>query len=284
MEEFLDKKKRHVFLCYTREDRVFSRKITEELRRARPDIPYADVELLPGDTVAKRIAKVVTAGDYVFLILSKNFLRSKWVSSKVFEAQLDELTTRDVAIVPVLIDYHRVPDFLSKFQMINLQRQTEDKIRELTFRIANATRIDFSSFTGYLFQKIVVALLKKLRFAKVRMEQGTRERGVDITAEFAQRDPFGVRTRERWIVETKLYSRERASVQALRQLMGSLFEFPDAKALLVTNGILTSKAKDWLRGVQRTEKVHVRVIEGPELRSLLLRFPDIVHEYFQPIS
>lgn len=277
-----NRKKKRVFLSYATEDKAISSKIAEQLEESGVDVWFAERELLPGDSMVDKIGKAISSSDYVFLLLSKNFL--KYELAKISSKYLDELTTRDVAIIPVLIDDCEVPDFLSKFQMIDLRRQTNRNIRKLIKQIVNAPRIDFSSLTEHEFMNLVTDLLKRVDFEKIQIQHGVADRGIDLTAEYRQRDPFGMEKKEIWIVETKFYQRERASLKALRALMGSLVAFPGAKALLITNGLLTSYAKKWLRDVQSIERRYIRVIEGPELRNLLLRFPELVDQYFPSID
>lgn len=180
MGQLSDRKKKRVFLSYATEDKAFSQKIAEQLEKSGVDVWYTERELLPGDSIVEKIGKAISPSDYIFLLLSKNCLKYERVHPKPSMVYLDELTTRDVSIIPVLIDDCKVPDFLSKFQMLNLRRQTDGNIRKLIKQIVNAPRIDFSSFTGYEFEKLIADLLRRLKFAIIRTEHGPAEKGVDI--------------------------------------------------------------------------------------------------------
>lgn len=281
MGQLTNNRRKRVFLSYATEDRAVSRQIGEQFEKARFDVGYTERELLPGDSIVEKIGKAVSSSDYVFLLVSKNFLNYE---SGLSMAYLDELTTRNVAIIPVLIDNCEVPVFLLKYQIFDLRKKTDKNIRKLVNQITSAPRIDFSFFTQYDFVKLVADLLTKLHFRKIEVEQGVADRHIDLTAEYTQKDPFGVRKKEVWIVETKFYRSERASLKSLREMMGSLVIFPNAKLLLITNGLLTSYVQKWLRDFQWTGGRYIRVIEGPELRRLLLRFPDLVDLYFPATS
>ncbi len=277
------KKKKQVFLIYATEDGAISREITKQLEISGFSVAHFEYELLWDDSMANKMRNVISSGDYIFFLLSKNSLRSEWVRYELSATYLDELATRDVTVIPVLIDYSKVPDFLSKFQMLDLRKKTSGNIRKVISQILNAPRIDLSSLSGYEFLRLAADLLKKLRFRNIKTGSGVEDRGIDLMAEFYRRDPFGVENKEVWIVETKFYQNERASLKSLRALAGSLTFFPDAKALLITNGLLTSYARKWLQDISGRGR-HIRVIEGPELRNLLLRFPDLVDQYFPPAS
>lgn len=278
--QFPQKRRTRVFLSYANADKRFAKKIANQLEISGIDVWFAERELLPGDSIVDKIGKELSSSDYFFLLLSKNSLRYKWFGPEFSKTYLEELTTRNVVTIPVIIDDSEIPDFLSGLQIFDLKKRTEKNIRKLVDQITRAPRIDFSYFSWNEFQELAVDLLKKLDFTEIQADHGPADRGFDLIAEYTRKDPFGVEKKEIWVVETKFYQTERASLRALRQLISSLAAYPDAKALLVTNGLLTSTAKKWLKDVQQTGRRYVRVIEGPELRNLLLRFPDLVDRYF----
>jgi hypothetical protein len=53
-----------------------------------------------------------------------------------------------------------------------------------------------------------------------------------------------------------------------------------SKGLLVTNGQLTSAARDWLASAEAQSRIEIRVIEGTELKRLLLQHKELVNKYF----
>jgi hypothetical protein len=52
------------------------------------------------------------------------------------------------------------------------------------------------------------------------------------------------------------------------------------KGLLVTNGQLTSAARAWLESAEAKNRAEVRVVDGPELKRLLLRHKELIYKYF----
>jgi hypothetical protein len=283
MDNLSNRRKRKVFLGYASEDKNVSRKIAELGREIGLEVRYSEYELLPGDLISEKIGKVISSSDYLFLLLSRNSAKSRWINSEASESYLDDLITRGVTVVPVLIGNCRAPEYFLKFQIFYLRRDLHRNIRKLFNQIANAPRIDFSSLTAYAFMELVSDLLKKLHFRNIRREHRIADKGIDIMAEYMQKDPFGMKRKEVWIIETKFYRKERASLSALHQLVGSLAGFPsNYKALLVTNSLLTSYAKDWLAGIRTAKEKDIRIIEGPELKNLLLRFPELINQYFPP--
>lgn len=280
MEYSTDKKRKRVFLSFATEDRDFSKRIARQLERSGLDVWFSESELFPGDSMLDKIGKAVSSSDYIFLIVSKNSMKSDWVNSEFSKYMINELVTRNVTIVPILVDDSEVPAYLRGYQTLDLRSKTDPKVAKLVRQIAYAPRIDFSSFTKEKFERLVFDLLKSMGFKKISKQIDVQEKGADFRAEFTQRDPFGVEDRQIWIVETKFYRQDRPSVDSIRQMLGSLSFFPNAKGLLVTNGLLTSYAKEATMKLRKENAKPLRVIEGPELRSLLLRFPRLIEKYF----
>ena len=280
--ELRTKGKKRVFLIFARKDRAVSKKIADQFEIEGFKVALFDYELLWGDSLAEKMRNVISSGDYIFVLLSKKSMKSRWLKDELLSTYLDELITRDVTVVPVLTDYSKVPDSLLQLRVFNFQKQTPKNIRKLVDQITSAPKIDFSNFSGRRFERLVADLLAKLHFDHVKIQTGVGDKGIDIKAEYTQKDPFGVKKKETWVVQTKFTPKERASVRVLRELYGILANYENIKALLITNGLLTSVSKRWLENVQRTKKQYIRVIEGPELKNLLLRFPDLVDHYFSP--
>jgi len=275
----LSERKKKVFISYSKEDRLVSKRILRFLENTGFKVAYSDYEFWPEESIAEKMGKSISSSDYVFMLLSKNSVKSKWVSSSFSRRYLDELSTRDVTLVPVLIEDCEIPDFFSRFAIFDLRLQSGKNIRKLVDFIVNAGRVDFSNFHAHKFDRLVTDLLKELGFTNVEQEVLWKDAHIDIKAQYLQKDPFGVVKKELWLVETKLFQDERASIGAINQLLRLLGDTPgNCRALLVTNGQLTSFARTWLS--QKTMGREVRIIEGPELKNLLLRFPELVGKYF----
>ncbi|WNZ28651.1 MAG: TIR domain-containing protein [Candidatus Bathyarchaeota archaeon] len=275
--------KSRVFLSYVGEDRQIAKKIANKLSISGFDIAFDERELLPGDLIADKLRMNIRTNDYVFILISKNALKKGWnESSKAYDYYLNELINRNVSLIPVQIDQSEIPKSLSHFRFLNLRKPTDNNITKLIEQIGIAPKIDFSSISSLQFEQLVADLLMKLNFKILQKEKVFCDYEIDLIAEHKQKDPFNVEKKEVWIVEIKLYRNERASLKSLYQLMSALKSFPTTtKALLVTNGLLTSYAKSWLNQAQKNNPEHLRIIEGPELKSLLLGFPEIIKKYFK---
>jgi len=286
MDESTDVRPR-IFLSYASQDRELARKIADHLKNYDFYVWYDLWELKPGDSITQKIEEAISTSNYLIILLSPSSIRSEWVRRELIMAQ-SELTARDVTIIPILIsdvNENEIPIELRSIQWLDLRKDPEKKIGVVTKQITNSSRIDFSHFDGRKFERLTSDLLKKLGFTNIQYETQVRGLRADIIAEYQQKDPFGVETREVWIVEIKFYKSEKADLRSLYQLMQYVVELPERyKVLLITNSQLTSTAKEWLKNAQDLQRFRIRVIEGPELKNLLIRYPELVQEYFPAVT
>jgi hypothetical protein len=108
-----------------------------------------------------------------------------------------------------------------------------------------------------------------------------KDNGINTIIEFRHKDPFGAETRDVYALETKLYRESRADLRSLRELALHAKSNPNIdKALLVTDGNLTSVALDWVNDAPKVTGIPIRVVDGTELKRLLLKNADLVSKYF----
>ena len=148
-------------------------------------------------------------------------------------------------------------------------------------QIGGAAEIDFSELGWRAFEALVADLLVELGFTDIERESAVHDLRVDIKAHYSHTDPFGLQVTDTWLVEIKFYGQRRADLKSINQLTGYLSGLPARnKGLLVTNGQLTSAAKEWLQSTEASSRVEIRVIDGTELKRLLLQHRDLIEKYF----
>lgn len=280
-EEPIATKRYQVFLSYASADKETAHKIAKKLSERGIRVFLDTYELQPGDSIAKAITVAISASDYLVVILSPSAVNSAWVQNELAAAFSRELTARAITLLPVLIADCEIPPSLASYQFLDLRKDFDEGVNRLVEQIGLIPRIDFSLLDHKGFGNLIVDLLAKLGFGSLVREPGTAEIGVDIEAEYPTVDPFGVETTEIWLVEVKFYSQSRADLASLRQLVDYMQGLsPRNKGLLVTNGQLTSAARDWLASAEAQYRMRIRVIDGAELRRLLLQHKDLVDKYF----
>jgi hypothetical protein len=101
------------------------------------------------------------------------------------------------------------------------------------------------------------------------------DHGVDFVATFQDPDGFGIGTQ--YLIQAKF---TRSSFRDVAQLVQVVRQAgPSWRGMVVTNGHLTSVTAKQLAKA-RGEGVEVQVIDGPRLRSFVLRHPDLIATHF----
>ncbi|MBU7582693.1 MAG: TIR domain-containing protein [Nostoc sp. TH1S01] len=274
------KKRPQIFVSYASADSAAAKAIVEGLRSHDLNVWLDADELRPGDDIAESIRAAISASAYFLLLLSKHAVRSPWMDYEI-EPVLKELQSRDVTFLPVLLEDCDIPPSLAMYQWFDMRNGVEENLEKLAEALRFTPKIDFEKLSPQTFEQLVVELLQKLGFVNLQSEIQQKNSGIDAVVEFRQKDPFGAETREIYAVETKLYHHGRADLQTLRQLAGYAKSNPKInKALLVTNGNLTSVALDWVKDAQKIIGIPIRVISGTELKRLLLQNTELVSKYF----
>lgn len=170
---------------------------------------------------------------------------------------------------------------MNSYQYIDLSKNFREGVDILINQLQNTSIIDFSKISGYEFENLVSDLLEELGFLNIKRNITLEDSGIDIIGEFPYTDPFGNKQLETWVVEVKLYKKSRLDIKAIQKIKYKLLNDSGfSKALLVTNGHLTSATKKFLDSINKQEKLYIRVIEGTELKRLLLKNNDLLSKYF----
>ncbi|MCK4364919.1 MAG: TIR domain-containing protein [Thermoplasmatales archaeon] len=270
-----------IFLSYASDDKDIARKIADKLIKSGVRVWFDMYELKTGDSLAAAIRNAISASDYLVVLLSPNSVNSVWVQDELNAALSRELTTRDITLLPVVIADCKIPAALASRRYLDLRLNFDEGVDHLVEQIGLLPEIDFSILDYRLFENLVADLLSKLGFSDIRQEVAIEDLHVDIMALYPHIDPFGVKVIEKWLVEVKLYHKSRADLKSIHQLANYLSHLPEhCKGLLVTNSQLTSAAHGWLASAESKGRIQIRVIDGTELKRLLLQHKNLIYKYF----
>lgn len=274
-------KRYQVFLSYASADKHVAQDIVAKLRQEGVGVWLDTYELQTGDSIAEAMEKALSASDYLVVLLSPHSVNSVWIQQELGAALSNDLTARDITLLPVLIADCEIPLPLAYYQYLDLRTDYEQGINRLVKQIGAAPEIDFSELDWKAFEALVADLLTELGFRNIKREFAARDFVVDIEAHYSRPDPFGVEVTDTWLVETKFYRQGRADLKSIHQLVDYLSRLPArSKGLLITNGQLTSAARDWLKSEEASSRIEIRVIDGTELKRLLLQHRDLIDKYF----
>lgn len=269
-----------VFLSYATEDRDIATRIAKALEARGVNVWY-DLAVQVDHSLIHRISELISASDYLLVLISHHTKKSDWVMYELATAVKKELTARDITILPILIDDAEIPGFLHTYQYFDCRSEVERGIERLVDQISAAPEIDFSRLTPEAFESLVTELLVKLQFTNIARPSVFKDAGYDLKADYQRTDPFGLATTETWLVECKFYRQSRADLKSISQFLVHLSVLERTnRGLLVTNSQLTSVALEHLANLESKTGKDVRVIDGTELKRLLIKHEDLVRKYF----
>lgn len=269
----------HVFLSYSNLDKNVAREITSQLRKSGANVWLADWEFKAGDSLAQRIESSLRAADYIIVLLSSNSVASPWVGQELNTALTRELGTRAVTVLPILLEDCEIPPDLADHTWIDLRHGRAAGLAQLIDRLTLIPDLDFSQLNGQRFEDLVLELLPALGFSDLHRHPNDERTEFDAVATLHPLDSMGREETQTWLIEAKFYNRERADLRSIFELARRAQSWPQpARVLIATDGQLTSAAKQWLTEAP----VPLRVIEGTELKELLLREVRIARRYFSP--
>jgi hypothetical protein len=270
----------HVFLSYAFEDSSDAKRVARALGEADFNVWLDEWRLTPGKKVEQAIGEAIQSSDTLVVLLSPRSVANQWVRLEVEQALSARLDRRAIDIIPALLAPCDVPENLLARGIVDLTQNNPDGLQQLIERLRDSKAIDFRSLDGNSFNELVADLLQRLGLA-VESESRRPDRGVDLQATYQHNDPLGGVQETVYLVESKHYPRERASVAGIRQLAAYLLDAPEnVRGLLVTNGLLTSEARAFLEDESLPVMARLQVLDGSALRRMLVQHPDLIHRYF----
>jgi hypothetical protein len=123
------------FLSYSHVDRNLADKIAKDLQARGVEVWYDKWEILPGDSLTRKIFGEGLARATVFIvILSERSIQSRWVQDELDVALIKRIegVTR---IIPIITGNVHIPDALRPLRWIDLSEDYDKGIRELQMAI-----------------------------------------------------------------------------------------------------------------------------------------------------
>lgn len=275
------KKKNKVFIIYLYSDKEIASQIAEKLEKQDINVWVDTIELKYGDLLLKNLEKEVSANDYIILLISTNFLTSSTLQQEREHYVSSWINQRNITLLPVIISDSPIPSCLVEYKYLDIHKNIEKGLNKLVSHIYNISEIDFSLLNYESFEKMIFELLHSLKFENLKKDVAIGNLKLDCQAEFKYFDPFGITVTENWIIEIKYYKEKRADLKTIQQLVTRLGSLPSFnKGLLITNGQLTSVSRDWLNSANNNFHTSIRIIDGTDLKRLLLQNNNLVNKYF----
>ncbi|MBI5324442.1 MAG: TIR domain-containing protein [Ignavibacteriae bacterium] len=276
-------KKNRVFISYSYYDKEYGEKITNALRYKGIEV-FIDLDPInTGSYFFKRLQYLFESSDTVLILISKKFNDST-LTHKESEDLFNFAKKRKISIIPVQIENCNIPDSLQNYQTINISKNFEKGIDSIIRKLEILPDIDFDKFSPSEFINFVHDLLGEIGFKNLIWSYSDHyDFGYDLMGTYWNKDPFGLRTRETWLIEIKFYRSDRFSINSIIELFNLYYsnKDPNTKVLLVTNSILTSTAEEYLNDIKTKKNFPVTILDGNALKKLVLKRKSIINKYFR---
>lgn len=126
-----------VFLSHSSKDNPFVRLLKEDIEASKVDVWLAEVKILVGDSLIRKISAGIDAADYVIACLSHSSVGSNWVREELEIAATLGINGNRVMVLPLLLSDCEIPIFLRHLKYIDFKQpvQYDSAFRQLLERI-----------------------------------------------------------------------------------------------------------------------------------------------------
>lgn len=103
-----------IFLSHTSKDKPFVRRLQNSLKaRGVENVWVDEAEIMIGDSLIKKIEQGINGSKYFAIVLSPRSIDSPWVEKELEQAMTSEINSRQVKVLPLLLEKCHVPGFLA---------------------------------------------------------------------------------------------------------------------------------------------------------------------------
>jgi hypothetical protein len=139
--------------------------------------------------------------------------------------------------------------------------------------------IDFSKLTDKEFEELCFDLLLQLDFRGLIWRQGGADSGRDIEGKRAVNDQLVGAYEEKWFFECKHYKKG-VPVDAVNSKIAWADAEKPRNIVIITSSYLSNSCRIWLEKIIPDKPYTVHLVEGKQLKNVMLGFPTLVSKYF----
>lgn len=129
-----------VFLSHSSKDKPFVEKLAKDILALDVEVWLDIWEMKVGDSLFDKIEEGLETSDYLIVILSKNSVNSLWVRKELNAFLCDEISSKNVKILPVLIDDCSIPIFLREKLYADFRENYANGLQRLVEVITNPVK------------------------------------------------------------------------------------------------------------------------------------------------
>ena len=269
-----------IFISYAQRDTEAANIILDRLQQAGFEPWNTPIESDSLNSIKSVIRNQIYSSDYFILLISQAAIDSAWVQYEMEQTISNEWSQREIMVLPIKIERCKLPEYLKKFQWLDLSKDFDFGLEKMIVQLEMALKIDLRKLNENNFKNLMLDLLKAYGFKERKMHLFRDECEYDLIAYFPRKDPFGRIENETWIIEIKA-EKYTTELWSLNNFIASIIMFKEpVRGLFITSGQLTSDAKAWLDQEMSMRKVAISVLEGTDIKRLLLKNKKVSAKYF----
>lgn len=126
----------HLFISHSSKDKEFVVKLANDLKALCYDIWFDEWEIKVGECIPTKIEEGIVNSNYVILVLSSNSISSNWVEKEWKTKYWDEINTKQIMVLPILINDCEIPVLLKTKKYADFRKNYAIGLVELTSSIS----------------------------------------------------------------------------------------------------------------------------------------------------
>lgn len=277
-----DNSRKRVFLSYSFADVDKATLLADRLKNKGVTIQIDHSDDSFGENIFDKLKYLIQSSDFVLLLLTKSFFKSKYAQFEYTQAFYKFTGQRKASVIPVLMEKCDIPSDFLEYEILNLTTDFDKGLDKLTQRINTIPEVSFENFTPRDFIEVIHDLLVAYGFKNIKREYDHIDTGIDFIAEYFSSNPFGQKRKEHWMIGIKFYSESRFDIRTIKQFakLYKNINKENVKLLLITNSQINSVVEDYLNDLRKENKIDIEVIDGLLLKKLIVNKKRILSKYF----
>src|SRR5688572_2799966 len=123
-----------VFISYSHHDRKFVQRLANRLTKLGFTVWWDHWEIKVGDSIIQKVAEGIRNSAFLIVVISKQSVKSSWVQKELNTALGQQLTEKNITILPILIDKfnrNQIPSLLSDIKRADFTTSYERGFAEV---------------------------------------------------------------------------------------------------------------------------------------------------------
>jgi TIR domain len=177
MPNALNRQLINVFLSHSFKDKPFVRMLANDIKKSGVSIWIDEMELLPGDSIIRKISQGIVDSSYVVACLSKISVESNWVKEELEIAATMGINGNRIMVVPLLLEDCVIPAFLINRLYVDFRKaiQYDEAFRQLLRRL-NPEALPETAYSVY---SLTITAERKKRLVETAKDPQMKEWALD---------------------------------------------------------------------------------------------------------